>query len=178
MSNKNGSINSHHIQNEWNLFEVLSTEPEITQADLAARAGVAVGTVNWYLKKWSANGYVKVKRIDRWRWRYLLTSEGLLRKATLAKEFINASMSLYRQTRQEAKRLLAELIERGHKHVVIVGEGEIADVCRLTCLEMGIEVMQANGNNAPEFPQIAIRDATVTLFLNNEERETSKEEAA
>ena len=35
-------------QHELELLEALETEPETTQADLAVKVGVAVGTVNWY----------------------------------------------------------------------------------------------------------------------------------
>jgi len=43
-------------QTELQLLEALAQEPETTQADLAAQAGVAVGTVNWYLKRWTDKG--------------------------------------------------------------------------------------------------------------------------
>jgi DNA-binding MarR family transcriptional regulator len=62
-------------ENELQLLQALAESPETTQADLAARVGVAVGTVNWYLKRWSKKGYVKVSRINRWQWSYLLTAE-------------------------------------------------------------------------------------------------------
>lgn len=138
ISDRSEGTKSSSVHNEWNLFEALGTESETSQADLAARAGVAVGTVNWYLKKWSAKGYVKIKWIDRWCWSYLLTPEGISRKATLAKEYVEASMSLYRRTRDEARRLLNEVKNAGYDQVCIEGDGEIEDVCRLTCIEMGI----------------------------------------
>ena len=65
---------------ELRLLEAVEAQPETTQADLATQVGVAVGTVNWYLKRWSAKGYLKVKRIGRWQWRYLLTPQGMARK--------------------------------------------------------------------------------------------------
>ncbi len=37
----------HH---ELELLEALEAQPETSQADLAVKVGVAVGTVNWYLK--------------------------------------------------------------------------------------------------------------------------------
>ena len=64
-------------ENELQLLEALEASPETTQAELAAQVGVAVGTVNWYLKRWSKKGYVKVSRMGRWNWHYLLTAEGL-----------------------------------------------------------------------------------------------------
>ena len=57
---------------ELEVLEALVENPEARQADLATRLGVAVGTVNWLLKRLVSKGYVKVKRIGRWRWRYLV----------------------------------------------------------------------------------------------------------
>lgn len=135
--------------NELQLLEALESSPETTQADLAAQLGVAVGTINWYLKRWSKKGYVKISRINRWKWSYLLTPEGIARKARLASEYVDASMRLYRRTREEAKRLLGEVRAAGYNRVVIVGEGEIAEICQLTCLELGIQIVAANAEAAP-----------------------------
>ena len=129
------------VENELQLLEAIAATPETTQADLAARVGVAVGTVNWYLKRWSKKGYVKVRRIGRWNWSYLLTTEGIARKSQLAGEYLEASLSLYRRTRLEAQRLLHEVVNAGYRQVILQGEGEIVDICQLTCLELHLEVV-------------------------------------
>lgn len=126
---------------ELHLLEALEANPETTQADLATRAGVAVGTVNWYLKRWSAMGYVKMKRIGRWRWRYLLTPKGMSEKARLASKYVEASMRIYRRTREQAKDLLGQVREAGFKQVVINGDGDIAEIIELTCLEMEFQII-------------------------------------
>ena len=136
-------------QTELQLLEALAQEPETTQADLAAQAGVAVGTVNWYLKRWKAKGFVTGKRIGHWRWRYLLTPQGLAEKSVLAKKYVEASMRIYRGTRTEAKALLLQVREAGYESVVIDGEGDIADICQLTCLELGLNVAQEPAENLP-----------------------------
>ncbi|MEM7129643.1 MAG: winged helix-turn-helix transcriptional regulator [Chloroflexota bacterium] len=159
----NPTSSTNTIENEWQLLEALEAQPETSQADLAAQAGVAVGTVNWYLKKWAAKGYVKIKRIDRWHWSYLLTPQGISRKATLAKEYVAYSMTLYRRTREASKRLLDEVRNLGYEQVVIDGDGEIADICRLTCLEMGIQVGTSRESHAPEIPLISIDGVELTL---------------
>ena len=48
--------------------------------------------------------------------------------------------------RQEARRLLKELKERGYDKVGIEGdpENDLVDVCRLTCSEEGIEVVNSD----------------------------------
>ena len=120
------------------LLDALEAEPEISQADLAARVGVAVGTVNWHLKHWATDGYLHIKRIGRWRWRYILTPHGVAEKARLGASFIERSMRLYRETREQARERLAEVCAAGSDRVCIAGDGDLADVCRLTCLERGI----------------------------------------
>lgn len=136
-------------------MEALESNPETTQADLATKAGVAVGTVNWYLKRWSAKGLVKAKRIGRWRWRYLLTPQGLAEKADLANRYFQASMRIYRQSRENATRVLESARAAGYDSVVIVGDGDIAEIVELTCLELGVgSTRQAEGES--NLPQIVV----------------------
>lgn len=147
--------------NELQLLEAIESEAETTQADLAARAGVAVGTVNWYLKRWTAKGYVKVKRINRWRWHYLLTPQGLAEKARLAAKYVEASMKLYRQTREDARELLRQVQQAGYQQVAIDGSGDIADICRLTCLEMGVVTVSLEKKGVPI---LAIQETKLSLI--------------
>ena len=139
--NRTEDEQSGRVYNEVRLLEAVSTTPETTQADLAAHVGVAVGTVNWYLKRWVAKGFVTIKRVDRRRWHYLLTPQGISHKAVLARKYVNASMKLYRETRAEARRLLEQAKDAGYEQVVVAGEGEISEICRLTCLELGVAVL-------------------------------------
>jgi DNA-binding MarR family transcriptional regulator len=123
------------------LLEEIERDPDTTQATLATQLGVAVGTVNWHLKRLIAKGYVKVKRAERRKLRYILTPEGIALRARLTVTYVERSMALYRQVREEARRALILARERGYRAVVIRGEGDIADICRLTCLEQGVPVI-------------------------------------
>ena len=134
--------NSERLR-ELEILEALVENPEARQADLATRLGVAVGTVNWLLKRLVSKGYVKVKRIGRWRWRYLVTPRGFAEKARLTQRYLQNSMRLYRQTRQQSQRLLSAVLKRGYTKVRLEGDSgnDLVDVCRLTCLEQGIDVV-------------------------------------
>jgi len=152
-------------QHELELLEALEAEPETSQADLAVKAGVAVGTVNWYLKRWATKGYVKIKRIGRWRWRYLLTPSGMKEKARLAGEYVEASMALYRSTRTEAKRLLSQVKVAGYQQVRVNGEGDIAEIAALTCLELGVRVYRHSDDTS--VPILQVNGTTLELIWNS-----------
>lgn len=162
---------TNNVAHELQLLEAIALDPETTQADLAAQVGVAVGTVNWYLKRWSKKGYIKIRRISRWQWSYLLTPEGIARKTRLAGEYIEASLALYRRTRAEAKQRLTAVRTAGYNQISMIGEGEIAEICRLTCLEMGVEIVVSLPDN--RLPCIRIEGVRLVLVLPDEPLSTS-----
>lgn len=123
------------------LLEQIEHDPNINQSTLATQLGVAVGTVNWHLKRLIAKGYVKVKRAERKKLRYIITPEGIALRARLAVDYVERSFSLYRKTRQRVRQYLSEVQKAGYDGVRILGRGDVADICRLTCLEQGIRVV-------------------------------------
>ena len=149
------------ITHELNLLEQIERDPDVTQASLATMMGVAVGTVNWHLKRLIAKGYVKVKRAQRRKLRYIITSEGIAFRARLTINYIDNQMRLYRRTRQHVIELITEIKKNGHSQVRIAGDGDIAEICRLTCLEQGIQVN--NSDDHPAIPTLEIHGLKVYL---------------
>jgi DNA-binding MarR family transcriptional regulator len=79
-------------EQDLRILEEIEHNPDITQADLAGRLGVAIGSVNWYLKRMINKGYIKVRQMQRRRLRYLITPQGLAIKAGLTSEVFYAGV--------------------------------------------------------------------------------------
>jgi DNA-binding MarR family transcriptional regulator len=126
---------------ELTLLEKIENDPDVNQSVLATQLGVAVGTVNWHLKRLIAKGYVKAMRAERKKLRYIITPEGIALRARLAVDYVERSFSIYRKTRQRVKDHITKVQDAGYKSVRILGKGDVVDICRLTCLEQGIEVV-------------------------------------
>lgn len=126
---------------ELTLLEQIESDPDVNQATLAQQLGVAVGTVNWHLKRLIAKGAVKVARAERKKLRYIITPEGLALRARLAVNYVENSFSVYRRTRQKVKDNLAKVQKAGYDQIRIIGSGDVADICKLTCIEQGIMVV-------------------------------------
>ena len=138
----------------------IEANPDISQLTLADELGVAVGTINWHLKRMIAKGYVKVKRAQRKKLRYIITPEGIALRAALTVDYIKNSFDLYRQVRERTNLCLQQLESAGYQSVNVLGEDEVAEVVRLTCLEQG--VMMTNDTQAP---QIRIEGIKLALKL-------------
>jgi DNA-binding MarR family transcriptional regulator len=145
---------------ELTLLEKIENDPDVNQSTLATQLGVAVGTVNWHLKRLIAKGYVKVKRAERKKLRYIITPEGIALRARLAVDYVEKSFSLYRKTRQRVREYISEVQGAGYDRLRIVGKGDVADICRLTCLEHGINVVTDE-----DAPVLQVEATRVTLQM-------------
>ncbi len=150
-------------ERELILLEQIEEDPDVTQATLASSLDVAVGTVNWHIKRMVAKGYIKLKRAERKKLKYIITPEGLAFRAHLTVKYIENSMMLYRRTRRRMIEILAEVREAGFDSIRIQGDGDLAEVIRLTCLEQGIKIENGFG-----LPAVEIRGWRV--YLNMAER--------
>jgi DNA-binding MarR family transcriptional regulator len=147
---------------ELTLLEQIENDPDVNQATLATQLGVAVGTVNWHLKRLIAKGYVKAKRAERKKLRYIITPEGIALRARLAVDYVEKSFSIYRKTRQRVKDHLAKVQDAGYDRVRITGKGDVVDICRLTCIEQGIEIV-----NDKDVPVLQVDGFKVKLQMED-----------
>lgn len=153
------------------LLEHIETDPDVTQASLAGQLGVAVGTVNWHLKRLISKGYVKVTRAQRRKLRYIITPQGLSLRARLTVDYVEQSMQLYRRTRGRVQALLAEARAAGAQAVSLeVAPGspdDILDICKLTCMEQGMPVESAR----PTAATLRVSGHKVHLIMDKEPQE-------
>lgn len=151
---------SYESTHDLSLLENIERQPDVTQADLATQLGVAVGTVNWHLKRLISKGYVKVTRAERRKLLYVITPEGLALRARLTVDYVEQQFILYRRVRQKVKEYVQQIKTSGYTRIRILGEGDVADICRLTCLEQDITI-----NDEPGLPTLEVRGLGVALIL-------------
>jgi DNA-binding MarR family transcriptional regulator len=138
------------VERQLRILEALERNPETTQARLATQLGVAVGSVNWYLKRLIHKGYVKATRMERRRLRYFVTPKGLALKARLTSQYMEASLRVYRELRQAARETLAQVRGAGYEAVIVDGKDEAMEIFRLTCLEEGMRVEKNPSSPLPK----------------------------
>jgi DNA-binding MarR family transcriptional regulator len=147
---------------ELSLLDRIENDPDVTQADLATQLGVAVGTVNWHLKRLISKGYVKVMHAERRKLRYIITPEGLAKRARLTVDYIEQQFLLYRRIRNKVKDVLTALKQDGHDSIRIEGEGDVADICRLTCIEQGVHIVTDG-----KVPVLEVKNLSVSLRMDD-----------
>lgn len=146
------------------ILEHIEKEPDTTQATLAEAVGVAVGTINWHLKRLIAKGYIKVKRAERKKLKYIITPEGIALRAKLLVDYIQSSMELYRLVRERSVKAIKTIKRKGVDTIQIEGDGEVAEILKLTCHEQGIRMSE-------DHPQTTLKVVGLKIFIEEPERE-------
>jgi DNA-binding MarR family transcriptional regulator len=143
-------------EHELRILEAIEREPETTQAGLAVQLGVAVGSVNWILKRLVDKGYVKVTHLQRRKLHYFLTPAGLALKFKLTRSYMDVSLRMYRELRQAARQTLSQVSSAGYTAVYVEGDDDAAEILRLTSLEQGLRSAVA-----PEHAPLVLFEGTV-----------------
>lgn len=130
---------------EYSLLNEIARDPLVTQAGLSVQLGIAVGSVNWYIKRLVQRGWLKVSHLDRTRLKYDLTSAGMQVFTQRALLYARDSLKVYRELRNKAKETTEQLGREGVSEVYLPGDDEMTDILRLTCLENGIAVRSSPG---------------------------------
>jgi len=130
-------------EREYALLNELAQDSLATQANLSAQLGIAVGSVNWYIKRLIQRGWVKVSHLDRTRLKYDLTAEGMRVFTNRALSYARDSLKVYADLRAKARETALALKAQNIQRVYIRGNDEMADILRLTCLEAGLQVSES-----------------------------------
>ncbi len=155
---------TNHENRDLDILEHIENDPETTQATIAARLGVAVGTVNWHLKRLIEKGYVKVRRIERRKLRYIITPQGIAHRANLLVDYIQTSFDMYRLVRQRSLDAIQNIKEQGYARIFLEGSDDVAEICRLTCLEQGLQISEEK-----KYPIFRIEGLKIFIIMEDSE---------
>jgi DNA-binding MarR family transcriptional regulator len=137
-------------QRDFLLLSELDRDGGATQRTLSGKLGVALGLTNLYLKRLARKGYIKISTIQRNRIRYLLTPQGFAEKSRLTHQYMQHSLSYYRDMRGRLKDMLSSLESKKEQRVAICGTGELAELVYLALREMNIHCVGFIDGNVRE----------------------------
>ena len=116
------------------LLTAIGNDSDVSQRRLSLDIGIAVGSVNWYLKRCLSKGLIKLKHAPVKRYVYYLTPKGFEEKSRLTAEYLQRSLELYRQGRHECAEFISYCIGQGRASIFLAGDGDLAEIACLSSL--------------------------------------------
>ena len=144
-------------QRDLQVLDAVSREQRLTQRTLASRLGIAVGLTNLYLKRLARKGYIKFVNVRPNRIVYLLTPKGIAEKSRLTYEFMESSLSIYRQVRKNLSTIVVPGV-RASWGVALYGTGEAAELAYLCLREQGLEPIAVFDQRPGRFLGMPVHD--------------------
>ncbi len=126
---------------EWKILHEIETSDSTTQRNLSRKLDLALGAVNFHLKRLVHKGYVKMKTLPPNRAIYFITPNGLKRKLRLTYEYMVGTLSFYRQARERSRALFASLAAEGVRKVAFLGARDLAEICSFSLSETGLSLV-------------------------------------
>ena len=128
------SIMTPEEQRTLDLFEAVESRPDINQRQIAEELGISLGLANAFMKTVLNKGWLRARKVKARRWLYFLTPQGSMEKSRLSLNYLQRTLKSFRDLRNQADQLLADLSSNGVKGVHLIGEEDFIDIIGL-CLE-------------------------------------------
>ena len=129
------------FETELDFLAALERGEVVTQITLSKRIAVSVGLINALLKRAIHKGYVKAKAAPYKRYAYYLTPQGFTEKGRLVAKYLEASLSFFRQARQEYSDVFTHAQSLGMQRIALIGGSELAEIALLAAQEAGVTVV-------------------------------------
>jgi len=95
-------------------MDLVHSQPHLSQRELAQKADVSLGSVNYCLNALIAKGWLKANKFkdnpDKSVYLYLLTPEGIAQKSRLAVDFLKRKQAEFELIRAEIERVKRGLL--------------------------------------------------------------------
>lgn len=119
------------------LLDLIISDPQINQRELAKRMTVSLGTVNNMLKKFVDNHYLKVNKSNPRRIRYNLTDKGLEYRNHLMYDYVDECFRVVGRAKLALKKRLIGFLEKGNNCFLIVEpKDEFYRIVKLSLMEL------------------------------------------
>jgi EPS-associated MarR family transcriptional regulator len=133
----------------FEVLDALDRHEVCNQRQLAERAGVSLGQVNYILRTLLEKGLVKMgnfhSRANRVGYMYLLTSKGMYAKSYLAAKFVPARLAEYDKLRTRLAEKLDAVEKKGCKRIAFVGPQVVRNFTERVISENRLSLSVTNG---------------------------------
>jgi len=134
-------MNSPEISTkEYKVVDAISRNPQSSQRDISNDVGLSLGLTNILITRLAKKGYLKAKKINARRIRYIITPKGIKEQTKKTYKFMKRSLKVVSKIKKKIENFAIEMYGDGLKKFIIIGNGELSDIT-----EIILKAMQLRG---------------------------------
>ncbi len=113
---------------------------QLSQRQLSSELGIALGSVNWYLKRCISKGLIKISQVPLKRYMYFLTPQGMDEKGRLMAQYLKWSLDFFRLGREESAEILSRCAQQGQRDIVLAGDSDFAEIFIMSAMDSPVTI--------------------------------------
>ncbi|MDD3375039.1 MAG: winged helix-turn-helix transcriptional regulator [Candidatus Omnitrophica bacterium] len=126
-------------EREFELVNIIGSEIVSNQRDLSHHVNLSLGQTNMLLRRLIAKGYIRIRKIDKRRVKYLLTPQGLAEKMNKSIKYTLRTINSISLIKERLKDLLREIYEKGERKFIVIGKSDLAMMIDIAVKEMNLK---------------------------------------
>lgn len=128
---------------KFNVLEILSKKPEISQREISKVCNISIGKVNYIITQLSQEGYIE-KRKNGKKFRYLITKKGNDYLIKELENFQERKVPMYQNKHKKVTQAI--ILAAGHRKFFDRSPG-LLEIHDTTLLERTVRILEENGIN-------------------------------
>lgn len=113
---------------------------QLSQRQLSSELGIALGSVNWYLKRCINKGLIKISQVPLKRYMYYLTPQGMDEKGRLMAQYLKWSLDFFRLGREESAAILTRCDTQGQRDIILAGDSDLAEIFIMSAVDSPVTI--------------------------------------
>lgn len=127
--------------NQFNILNLLASDPHLTQAELAQRCDLSVAMVNNYMKELRGAGLLDYRCKSTKSVSYHITPAGHEKAESVRHELLEEMVGLFAQAKEEIRSIVMARAPEAPSRVILYGTGNLAEVALLAIESAGVDVI-------------------------------------
>jgi len=123
-------------EREFELINIVGANLRPNQRDLSRLMELSLGMVNILLRRLVAKGYIRINQLNKRKVEYLLTPKGFSEKMRKSFKYTLKTIHSIGVIKNRLKKVLQELVVKGERHFVILGESDFAVMVEMILREI------------------------------------------
>lgn len=118
-------------ENELKIIGEIAHKKDLTQRQISKNTSLSLGAVNIILKRLAERGFIKTKDLTPKKIEYFLTPKGFAAKAKKSYEYVEKTVNLVKQMRDQIAVIILDQMRKGNKKFVVLGDDDLSDLIEL-----------------------------------------------
>jgi len=110
------------------ILDLISSNKNHSQANLAVRLNVAVSMINKYINEMEREGLLNKDNINGKKMNYVITKKGVYERDYLLTTYLDELLEMYKKAKHRIEEKFEEIIEKKYRRLLLFGAGETGKV--------------------------------------------------